>query len=87
MVPIYAADLFGQKSFDQILGKFVSFNVFGFALGSPIMGACFDRFGTYKPALIMASAVMIIVIIAMQFVLKEASKVRIEIEQRGIENE
>ena len=87
MVPIYAADLFGQKSFDQILGKFVSFNVFGFALGSPIMGACFDKFGTYKPALIAASAVMIVVIIAMQFVLNAAEKTRSAIEQRGMENE
>lgn len=86
MIPIYASDLFGQKSFEQILGIFVSVNTLGLAIGSPIMGWCYDQFGSYKPMLICASIAMLISIITMQFVLNAAKKTRYEVERRGIEN-
>lgn len=86
MIPIYASDLFGQKSFEQILGIFVSVNTLGLAIGSPIMGWCYDKFGSYKPMLICASVAMLISIITMQFVLNAAKKTRYEVERRGIEN-
>lgn len=79
MLPIYAGDLFGEKSFDKIMGKYVSFNVLGYALGAPVMGWCYDAIGTYKPALLISVIVMVAVIIAMQFVLKSAYRCRDEI--------
>lgn len=79
MLPIYAGDLFGEKSFDTIMGKIVSFNVLGYALGAFVMGVCYDVFGTYQPALIASAVVMIGVIVTMQFVLKAAYRCRDEI--------
>ena len=74
MIPIYASDLFGQKSFEQILGIFVSVNTLGLAIGSPAMGWCYDHFGSYKPMLVGAAIAMMIAIITMQFVLRVANK-------------
>ena len=79
MLPIYAGDLFGEKSFDKIMGKFVSFNVLGYALGAPVMGWCFDVAGTYKPGLIISAVIMVIIMVVMQFVLKCAHCCRNEI--------
>ena len=74
MIPIYASDMFGQKSFEQILGIFVSVNTLGLAIGSPAMGWCYDHFGSYKPMLIGAGTAMLLAIITMQFVLNAANK-------------
>ncbi len=83
MIPIYASDMFGQKSFEQILGIFVSVNTLGLAIGSPVMGWCYDKFGSYQPMLIGAAVAMLIAIITMQFVLIAANKTRKVVEQRG----
>ncbi|MBR3933799.1 MAG: MFS transporter, partial [Clostridia bacterium] len=45
MLPIYAGDLFGQKSFNKILGIFVSVNTAGYAVGAPIINIIFDKVG------------------------------------------
>lgn len=79
MLPIYAGDLFGEKAFDKIMGKFVSFNVLGYALGAPVMGWCYDASGTYKPGLIISAVIMVIIMVVMQFVLKSAHRYRNEI--------
>lgn len=79
MLPIYAGDLFGEKSFDKIMGNFVSVNVLGYALGASAMGVCYDVFGSYRPALIACAVVMLGIIVAMQFVLKAAYRCRDEI--------
>jgi len=74
MLPIYALDLFGNKSYAKILGIFVSVNVSGYALGGPVMNLCYDIFGTYVPALIIVSCVMLIVFVLLQFVISAAHK-------------
>jgi len=79
MLPIYAGDLFGEKSFDKIMGKFVSFNVLGYALGAPVMGWCYDVTGTYKSGLIVCVVIMGVIMVTMQFVLKAAYCCRDEI--------
>ncbi len=76
IVPLYASDLFGQKSFDHILGLFVSINTAGFALASPILNFCFDTFGSYSPALIACSIAMIAVVFLLQFVITAAHKMQ-----------
>lgn len=80
IVPIYAADLFGDKSFNQVLGLFVSVNTAGMALGSPTMHAIFDMTGSYIPAFILGALVMLVTTIVMLFVIKTASRHREEIE-------
>ena len=82
MLPIYAADLFGKKSYAKILGVFVSVNTAGYALGSPIMNLSSDIFGSYVPALILVGSIMTAVLILLQFVISAAHK-----EQRKVEAE
>ncbi len=79
VVPLYASDLFGQKSFDHILGLFVSINTAGFALASPVLNFCFDAFGSYSPALIACGIAMAAVVVLLQFVITSAHKTQKEI--------
>ena len=79
MVPIYAADLFGDKSFSQALGLFVSVNTAGMALGGPTMHAIFDLTGSYVPAFILGAAVMLCTMVVMLFVIKKGANRREEI--------
>lgn len=81
MLPIYAADLFGEHSYEKVLGLFVSVNVCGYALGSPTVNLCFDLVGTYKPILFVCAGIMICVTLVMQFVISKAHKVRIAVEK------
>lgn len=74
MLPLYASELFGNKSFVSVLGVFSSANYVGFALGSPIGNVMFDLFGNYNVAFILFGALMVFVTIAMQFVVKYARK-------------
>ena len=79
MLPIYAADLFGEHSYEKVLGIFVSVNVMGYALGTPSVNLCFDLVGTYKPILFVCSAIMLAVTIVMQLVVSKAHKMRVEV--------
>ena len=72
MLPIYANELFGQKSFDKILGVFVSVNTAGYALGAPLANWCYDFFGSYKVALVSGALLMLAVVVLMQFVVSKA---------------
>lgn len=81
MLPIYTGDLFGQRSYDHVLGLFVSINVFGYAVGNPVYNLCYDIFGSYKPALYMGAVMMLIVNTALMFVITAAHKKRKEIEK------
>lgn len=74
MLPIYASDLFGQKSYAKILGLIVSANVAGYAVGSPVMNLCYDIFNSYVPALYLVGGIMIGVLILLQFVISSAHK-------------
>lgn len=76
MLPIYAADLFGQKAYNKVLGILVAINVAGYAAGAPVMNICFDIFGNYKPILIVLCCVMIAVMTSLQFIITAAKKQR-----------
>lgn len=82
MLPTFAMDLFGVKSFDQILGIFVSVNTAGYAVGVPLVNGIFDIFGSYKPILLVLSVVMVVVAVVLQFVITAAHKEKVrELEQ------
>lgn len=74
MLPIYASDLFGEKSYGKMLGIFVSINTAGYALGEFVLNLCFDLMGTYQSALLFCAGLMLVVIIVLQFVINASNK-------------
>lgn len=82
MLPIYAGDLFGAKSFDRVLGVFVSVNSVGYALGSVIINGCYDLFGSYKGVFIAAACVMAVIIGVMQYVIFASKRQRELVEAK-----
>ncbi len=74
MLPIYAGDLFGQKSFNKILGIFVSVNTAGYALGAPAINWVYDRFGTYRGGFLLGALIMAGILLSLQFVITAGHK-------------
>lgn len=74
LVPLIAADLFGDKEFAKIMGIFVSVNTAGFAFGTPVANAIFDIFGTYTPALYIIAGAMLAIMVAFWFIINSANK-------------
>ncbi len=72
MLPIFASDLFGQRSYNKMLGIIVSVNTAGFAAGSLFMNICFDLLGSYRSALLIAACMMAGLVIAIQLVIAAA---------------
>ncbi len=66
LLPIIIGDLFGQKSYNEILGIFSALNSIGYAIGSPLANMSFDKLGTYKPMFIVCCITMIGVVIIFQ---------------------
>ena len=91
MLPIYALDLFGSRSYAKVLGLFVSVNVSGYAVGAPLMNLCYDLFASYKPILILVGCVMCGVLLLLQFVItsahKEQQKIEFALQQAKIREE
>lgn len=76
MLPIYASDLFGERSFNQVLGIFVSVNTAGYALGAPLINMCFDVFGEYTPGFYVGAVLMLFVTIGINVVISLAHHTR-----------
>lgn len=76
MLPIYASDIFGSKSFDKVLGIFVSVNTAGYALGAPIINLCFDLTGSYNIGFAVSGCIMVGILVLFQFVASAAHKVQ-----------
>ena len=76
MLPLFASELFGNRSFEKTVGIFSSASCAGFAIGSPFANMCYDIFGNYNVPFILFAFLMLFVTITMQFVLKSAHKDR-----------
>ncbi len=74
LIPIITGDLFGQKSYNQMIGIFTALNSIGYAIGSPLANVSFDKFGTYKPMFIVCCIVMTVVVIVFQISITIAYK-------------
>lgn len=85
MLAIFAGDLFGQKAYDKIMGIFVACNVFGYAVGVPIVNIWYDIFGTYNGILIINAGVMALVFITWHFIISSAHKVKKEVEIKSLQ--
>ena len=81
MLPILVGDLFGQHSYDKVLGVVVSFHVAGAAIASPMMNLVYDIFGTYRPAILACGILMVIVTVSLQFLITSAGKKRALVER------
>lgn len=82
MLPIFAGDLFGEKSFNRVLGIFVSVNTAGYALSSPLFNLCSDLFGDYRIPLISSALIMVAVVCVMQIVISASHRERKKRESR-----
>ena len=80
MLPIYANDLFGDKSFSKVLSIYVSFNQIGYALGASVINLFYDFTGSYNLSFIICIALMVAILTVLQFVITSAHKERIRIE-------
>lgn len=78
MLPLLAEEIFGQRSFAQMLGIFVAVNTAGYAVGAPVVNLVYDLCGTYKPVLIVLAVIMILVAIELQRVLRVVKKEKAE---------
>jgi MFS family permease len=76
MLPLIAADMFGEKAYAKMMGLTVSINTAGYALGGPVANWFRDTVGTYKGALLGMSALMIVILVVFQFALVRAGKDR-----------
>ena len=76
MLSLITTDLFGNKSFDKLLGIVSALNVAGYAVGAPLMNWCYDLFGTYVPFIWVCVGIMAVVTVMYQFVITSAAKQR-----------
>lgn len=74
MLSLFASELFGNKSFDKLIGLFTAASTAGFALGSPFANLCYDIFGNYNLPFIVFACLMLFVTITMQIVLRSARR-------------
>ncbi len=82
LIPLYASDLLGEKSFDKALGVYAAVNTAGFALGAPIINGFYDASQTYKYGFILFALIMLIVLVGFQFVINAAHKERKKTESQ-----
>lgn len=76
MLPLFASEFFGNKSFEKNVGLFTSSSYAGFAIGAPFANVFYDLFGNYNVPFVLFAALMLFVTISLQFVLKCAHKDR-----------
>lgn len=76
MLPLYAADLFGEKDYGKMLGIFIAVNYAGYAVGSPVINAVYDICHSYVPAFVFCAVLMVAVTVTMQFVINKAHSFR-----------
>ena len=76
MLPLIAADLFGDKDFPKLVGIFVSLNTAGYAVGTPLVNLIYDLTGSYLTMLYIVAPVIAVLMVAFVFIIRSAHKVR-----------
>ena len=79
MLPLYAADMFGEKSYVKIMGMFVAVCTAGYAVGTPFTNLIFDLTGTYRNVSIVYGVIMLVIAAVFQIILTKTSKIKAEI--------
>lgn len=80
MLPICTGELFGENSYNKILGIIVSVNSAGYATGAPLANLSYDLFNTYDPALYISAGIMVVVIVVMNLSMRKANADRKKFE-------
>ena len=76
MLSLITNDMFGDASFNKVLGIVTAVNYAGFAVYSPLVNLCYDVFGTYVPILYAFAIMMAAVAVIFQFAITAAHKDR-----------
>jgi MFS family permease len=76
MLSLITSDLFGNKSFEKILGIISALNTAGYAVGAPLMNWCYDAYGTYVPFIWVSVGIMVVVTVMFQFIISASQKER-----------
>ena len=76
MISLFASELFGNKSFNKVVGMFAAATTAGFALASPFSQLWKLLFGNYSVSMIAFALLMLFVTVTMQFVLRCANRDR-----------
>ena len=74
MLPLFASEMFGDKSFIKVVGIFTAANTAGLALGMPFANMCYDVFGGYDVAFIVLAVFMLFAIVVMNISVNAASR-------------
>ena len=82
MLPLIAADLFGDKDDARMMGIMVAVNTFGHATGEPIASLVYETIGSYNAILLVFAAIMVCVLVLFQLVMKRSAMDRAEIMTR-----
>lgn len=86
-VTLVTSDLYGNLAFDRMLGIMLALNHAGYAVGSIVVNAFFDVFGTYQVAMFVFAGILAVVTIMYQFIISAAHRQRKRIEaaaQQGV---
>ena len=76
MLPLIAADMFGEKAFAKVMGLFVSINTAGYAVGALLSNALFDLLGSYRLPLQLFAGLLLTLTLAEQLCLIPAARDR-----------
>jgi len=76
MLPLITAELFGQRSYAQMLGIVSAINTAGYSFGPPITNFIFDAVGSYTPVFTAYLAVIAAITAAFMFALSAAKRDR-----------
>ena len=82
MLPLIAADIFGDKDYARMMGIMVAVNTFGHATGEPIASLVYEKIGSYNSILFVYAGIMAVVLVLFQLVISRAGKDRDEIMAR-----
>ena len=76
MLSLITNDMFGDASFNKVLGIVTAVNYAGFAVCSPLVNLCYDIFGTYVPILYGFAVMMAVVAVIFQFAISASHRER-----------
>lgn len=76
MLPVYASELFGEKSFNNVLGIFVAVHQVGSALSSPGMNVSYDLTGSYISIFVVLGVLMAIMLITVHIAISSANRIK-----------
>ena len=80
LLPLTAAELFGETAYAKVLGIYLAIYSAGCSLGALAVNRSFDLAESYRPAFYACAALLLLVVIAEQFLFRRAERERAAIE-------